>query len=115
MAGRRARPPRGKERTPAIEVKDEQTDRALTQIRLHLDKLDAARKRDVIEFDLVVGTNKIPHGLGRPVAGYTITPTVTDPFVTFSHAIDRENPRPDLTVWITVIGVAQPKALIEVY
>jgi hypothetical protein len=35
--------------------------------------------------------------------------------VTFSHAIDRENPRPDLTVWITVIGVAQPKALIEVY
>jgi hypothetical protein len=113
MAGRRARPPRGKERTPAIEVKDEQTDRALTQIRLHLDKLDAARKRDAIEFDLVVGTNKIPHGLGRPVAGYTITPTVAD--ATFAHRIDRENPRPDLTVWIVVVGVAQPNALVEVY
>jgi hypothetical protein len=113
MAGRRARPPRGKERTPAIEVKDEQTDRALTQIRLHLDKLDAARKRDVIEFDLVVGTNKVQHGLGRPVAGYTITPTVAD--ATFAHAIDRANPRPDLTVWIVVVGVAQPNALVEVY
>lgn len=113
MAGRRARPPRGKERTPAIEVKDEQTDRALTQIRLHLDKLDAARKRDVIEFDLVIGTNKVPHGLGRAAAGYTIVPTVVS--AAFAHALNRENPRPDLTIWIVCIGVAMPNAIIEVF
>lgn len=113
MAGRRARRPGGKERTPAIEVKDEQTDRALTQVRQTLDRLESARKRDVIEFDLVIGTNKVPHGLGRPVAGYTVTPTVVS--AAFAHAIDRENPRPDLSVWITVVGADQPKAIVECF
>lgn len=113
MAGRRARPPRGKERTPAIEVKDEQTDRALTQIRLHLDKLDAARKRDVIEFDLVIGTNKVPHGLGRAAVGYTITPSVAS--AAFAHALNRDNPRPDLSVWIDVVGADQPNAIVEAF
>lgn len=113
MAGRRAKPPGGVERVVSVEVADTQTDRALTRIREAIDRLDRAQKYDVIEFDLVVGTNKIPHGLGRPVAGYSLTPTVADP--TFAHAIDRDNPRPDLTVWIEVVGVAQPKAILFVF
>ena len=113
MAGRRARRPGGVDRTPAIRVDDTQTDRALQQIRQTLERLESARKRDVVEVDLVVGTNKVRHGLGRPVAGYTITPTVAD--ATFAHRIDRENPRPDLEVWIVVINAAQPNAIVEVY
>jgi hypothetical protein len=113
MAGRRAVPPRAVERTTAVAVEDMQTDRALTLIRQSLERLDRARKRDVVEFDLVIGTNKIPHGLGRAVAGYTITPTVAD--ASFAHRIDRENPTPEKTCWIVVVGAAQPKATIEIW
>jgi hypothetical protein len=113
MAARRSKPPRQIDRTPAVEVKDEQTDRALTLIRQHLDRLDAARKRDSVTVDLVVGTNRVRHGLGRAVTGYTVTATVAD--ATFAHAIDRNNPRPDLEVWIAVVGVAQPAAVVEVW
>jgi hypothetical protein len=113
VAGRRAKPPGGVERVVAVEVADTQTDRALTRIRETLERLDSARKRDVVKVDLIVGTNKVRHGLGRPVAGYSITATVAD--ATFAHAIDRDNPRPELEVWITVAGIAMPNAIVEVF
>jgi hypothetical protein len=113
MAARRSKPPRQIERTPAVEVKDEQTDRALTLIRQHLDRLDAARKRDSVTVDLVVGTNRVRHGLGRAVTGYSVVPTVAS--AAFAHALDVTNPRPELEVWIEVVGASQPDARIEVW
>jgi hypothetical protein len=74
---------------------------------------DAHAQRFQIVASLIVGTNKIPHGLGRRFVGYTLTPTVAD--ATFAHAIAPGNPHPDREVWITVVGVAQPNAPLEVW
>ncbi len=113
MSGRRAVRPLGVARVPVSRTKDADTNRALTSIAFAVQKVQSDRKRFVVEADLVVGTNKIPHSLGRPCAGYTVTPTEAD--ATFAHAIDKTNPRPDREVWITVVGVAQPGAIVEVF
>jgi hypothetical protein len=75
--------------------------------------LARAARRVRLRVDLVVGQNRIAHGLGRAVEGYSITPTVAA--AGFAHAIDETNPSPELEVWITVIGSAQPQARIEVW
>ena len=113
MAGRRAIPPRLVARAGVPRVPDPTTERAMQAVRDSLGRLELRRERSITTFDLVIGTNRIPHGLGRPVAGYTITPTVAS--AAFAHAIDRENPHPELTVWIVVIGAEQPGAMIETY
>jgi hypothetical protein len=113
MAGRRAQRPRSVERVTEIAVDDPQTDRAIAAVRTAVERLEEARQYDVLTVDLVVGSNKVRHGLGRPVVGYTITPTVAD--ASFAHAIDRDNPRPQAEVWIDIVGVDQPAATLEVY
>lgn len=89
------------------------TDAAGLQVQQAVQALQKEPKRQVVSSDLVVGRNVVRHGLTRPVRGYTLTATVAD--ATFAHAIDRSNPRPELEVWINVVGVAQPGAQIEVW
>lgn len=94
-------------------VADKPTQRALEQTQDAVQQLQSVPKRSAVMVDLVVGTNIVRHGLGRPVLGYTLVPTVAD--ATFAHALDEANPHPDLEVWITVIGVAQSRARVEVW
>lgn len=114
MAGRALQRPAV---VPALSVAaagDPATQRALDQIADAVQRLQAQRSRAVIEdIDLAVGTNVIRHGLGRPVLGYTLVATVAN--AGFAHALDVTNPRPDLELWITIIGVAQSGARIEVW
>lgn len=60
--------------------------------------------------DLVVGTNRLSHGLGHGVHGATLTPTVAD--ATFAWELTSSD---DKQVVITVVGVDQPKAWVEVW
>jgi hypothetical protein len=60
--------------------------------------------------DLVVGSNRIVHNLGRKPIGATITPTVAD--ASFAWALGSSD---DRIAIITIVGVAQPKATIEFY
>lgn len=102
MAGRRINVPHSVQR-----VNDE------TGLVQAVRDLQLVGKRVVVTANLVVGTNRIAHGLGRSCVGYTLTPTTAN--ASFAHAINTTNPRPDLEVWITVIGVAQTAATIEVF
>jgi hypothetical protein len=113
MAGRFVRPPRPVAVVQVPTVDDPATDRALDVIGDAVADLRARRERFAAKVSLVVGTNKVRHGLGRACLGYTITPTVLD--AALAHRIDRTNPRPDLEVWIELSGSAQPDAVVEVY
>ena len=113
MAGRVIQRPPATTTLTVANVTDPPTQRALDQLAEAIQRLQSSRAREQRTVDLVVGTNVVRHGLGRPVLGYTLTPTVAD--ATFAHAIDASNPRPDGEVWITVIGVAQPGARLEVW
>lgn len=72
-----------------------------------------APARQIIVVDLVIGTNKIPHKLGRSYLGYTITPTLLT--AAFTDAINATNPHPELEIWIDVAGAHQPGATLEVF
>lgn len=113
MAGRRAIAPPLVAVTSLTTVEDPATQRALDQVQTGLQRLQATRSRVVLTADLAIGTNVIRHGLGRAVVGYTLTPTVAD--AGFAHAIDLANTNPELEVWITVVGAAQPGARIEAW
>ena len=113
MAARKAVRPRSVAALSVVQVDDPQTARAIDQVGAAVQKLQSTRDRAALTVDLVVGTNKVRHGLGRDVLGYTITPTVAS--AAFATAIDTTNPRPSLEVWITVIGIDQPGARVEVY
>ena len=113
MAGRAIQRPRHVAVLSVSTVSDPPTQRALEQIQDAVQKQQAVRQRDAVIVDLIVGTNVVRHGLGRPVLGYTLVPTVAD--ATFAHALDESNPHPELEVWITVIGVAQPRARVEAW
>lgn len=107
MAGRAVVPPKF---VAGLSVSDASSPR---QIADAVSELSRQARRDRRRVDLVVGQNRIPHALGRAVEGYGITPTVAD--ATFAHAIDQTNPHPEREVWITVVGVAQPAARIEIW
>lgn len=113
MAGRAVTRPRAVKSLSIDSVDDPATSRALDSVVDAIRVLQAQRERDVKVVNLLIGTNKISHGLGRAVVGYSITPT----FVTcaFGHAINRTNPRPELEVWIDVVGSDQFKAPVELF
>lgn len=113
MAGRRAQPPRAAAVLSILPTGNAEVDVSLKQVEQAVQALQAARQRDVVQADLVVGTNRIAHGLGRAVRGYTVTATVAD--ASFAHALDLANPHPDREVWITVVGIGQADAQIEVF
>ena len=113
MAGRAAQRPRPVASLSLHAVDDPATQRALEQTQDAVRALQSDRKRVAVTADLTVGRNIVRHALGRPVIGYTLTPTTAD--ASFAHAIDITNPHSDREVWITVVGVAQPGARIEVW
>ena len=94
-------------------VDDPVMQQALDRVSGAVQDLQGRRKDDVVTSTLVDGINKVPHGLGRAVLGYTVTPTSVS--AAFAHAIDTTNPRPDLEVWIEVVGGPQTNAIIRVF
>lgn len=113
MAGRRVKPPAAVKALAFGAVADPATSRALDQVSDAVLQLQGAALRVVIRMDLAVGKNVVRHGLGREARGYTLVATVAD--ATFAHALDDSNPSPDLELWVTAVGVAQPGARIEVW
>lgn len=113
MAGRAAAAPRAIQQVQPPSVEDATTQRALDTLAAALQNLQARAQRVPVDVDLVVGTNRVQHDLGRAATGYTLTATVAD--ATFAHCIDKSNPNPDREVWIVVVGVAQPGARVEIY
>jgi hypothetical protein len=96
---------------PAVESAS--TQRALDALTDAVQTLQGKRERDHLTVDLVVGTNKVQHGLGRACIGYTVTPTYAT--IAFGHALDTTNPHPEREVWIVVLGSDQPAAVVEVF
>jgi hypothetical protein len=80
--------------------------RAIGQLE-QLARIAAPRKS--ITVDLIVGDNRIAHGLGRMSRGAFVSPSVADATFAYSHAPDG-----DRIAVITVVGVAQPGALVEI-
>lgn len=113
MAGRVTQRPRTRSVVSVPTVDDPQTAKSLRDIEQAVQRLQLVGDRDQLTADLVIGTNKVRHGLGRDVFGCTITPTVAS--AAFAFAIDVANPNPRLEIWITVVGTDQPKARIEVW
>lgn len=114
MAGRRIIPMRAAKLAVVPAVADVEIDRAIGAVADAVQELQARRERVHVVATLVTGTNRVRHGLGRPFAGYTITPTVAN--AAFAHALSStKNPRPDLEVWIDVVNGPQANAAIEVY
>lgn len=113
MAGRKVRAIRPVSAIQVTAVEDEATQRAIDVLTVAID--DArSRPRVVIEdVDLAIGTNKIPHGLGRRVVGCHVTPTTAS--AAFAYAIDKTNPRPDLEIWLAVVGTVQSRCVVEVW
>ena len=75
-----------------------------------IDDLQAKQATSVIvKVDLVVGANRINHGLGRRARLAQVTPTVAD--ATYAWAFSTDN---DSQVIVTVIGVPQPSAVVEI-
>ncbi len=113
MAGRRPQRIGSVQSAGITVVDDPQVARAFEETGVAIARLERARSRETKAVDLVVGLNKVRHSLGRAVAGYTLVATVAD--AAFAHAIDLTNPRPDLEVWIRIIGVDQPDAQVETW
>lgn len=101
MAGRHVPRRQVVERVQVPGVDDPSTQRAFDVLKDAVADLQARPQRVPVSASLVVGTNKVKHGLGRALTGYHLTPMST---VAFTHALDKTNPRPDLEVWITVAG-----------
>ena len=113
MAGRSGVRPAVVPQVQVTAVEDAATQRALDALASAVQDQQARRQRDVVSFNLVVGTNKVSHGLGRPCTGYTVTPTTVS--AAFAHALDTTNPHPEREVWITVIGASQEGASVEIF
>lgn len=110
MAGRRPQPARA---TVLVQEPKGALDPSY-QALLALQARQAPDNRFVIRnVDLVIGTNKLAHKLGRAVVGYTLTLKTAD--LGFGHALDEDNPNPEHEVWIEVIGNDAARVTIEVY
>ena len=117
MAARAPQRPRLiRQLTAAQTGPDRATSSAVDQISDELGRIAglALLDRQTVIVDLVVGLNKVNHSLRRAARGYTLTATVAD--ATFAHALTTSgNSQPARQIWITVVGVAQPRAVIEVF
>lgn len=111
MSAKRQPRPRPREIVAAPRVEQGVVGRVLGQQAQSIRQLDKrAGDRQVILVDLIVGDNRMNHRLGRIPDGYTLTPTAAD--ATFAHALASADAR---QIVITVVGVAQPGARVEVY
>jgi hypothetical protein len=113
MAGRRPQPILAKARAVATNLDDATTSRAVDEVRAAAQTaLDRRSFYIVPKVDLVVGTNAVPHSLGRAPVFVSVMPTVAD--ATYAWAVHTNNPHPDRQVLIDVVGVAQPGASVFV-
>lgn len=88
---------------------DPAVDRFFGEQTAAIQRLEAQlRTRSLLTADLVVGTNRIPHRLGRRPFHAQITPTVASAAFAYGM-IDAD----DTVAVIDVIGVDQPGAGIE--
>lgn len=95
----------------AFDVSD-QIQRAIQESEQAIRASMAAEWR-IIDADLVIGRNKLSHGLGRAPRFVLIQPTVAS--ASFGWAINLvDNPVPELQAWIDVIGADQPGAKVWV-
>ncbi len=114
--------PKGPPKRPAtidaiggISVPDPATDRALRELGDQVGRVaGAARRFDVVRFDLVAGLNKVPHSLGRAAVGALVVPSVAAADFGYAAADQGANQQRDRFVFITCTGTAQPKALVLV-
>jgi hypothetical protein len=89
------------------------TERAVTELGRAVDLLVTAPILQLLVADLVVGLNRVPHALGRAPRSLTVTPTVASSSFSAAYDPGRDgNPAPHREVWITLTGVAQPRAQI---
>lgn len=113
MAGRKPERPRSVSSLGTVGVDDPATQRALDAVTAAVVKLQASRERDQVTVDLIIGTNRVRHGLGRPAVGYTVTPTFLT--IAFGHALAEGNSHPDREIWIDVVGSDQFGAKVEIW
>lgn len=114
MPARKATPIRPVGRVQAATVKDTTTQQALDAVASAVQALQARRERDYQTVNLVVGINRIPHGLGRPYLGFNLTRKTLN--IAFDACVAAEtNPRPDREIWIDVTGSAETDVALEVY
>lgn len=96
---------------PTLMGVDPAIDRVVGQLAVAINRNEAAAApRAVFQQSLALGANRISHGLGRRARGATLTPTVAD--ATFAWSFGTDN---DTQAIVTLIGVAQPNATIEVF
>lgn len=106
-------PQRTSKPRPAVlghNVPDIDAAQRLTQALADQADRDSRRPRASVTVDLVVGDNTVNHRLGIVPRGCSLMPTVAD--ASFAWALKT---RDDKQVVITVLGVAQPNAVIEVW
>ncbi len=110
MASRRVHIPRPVARVVDAHADDQAgTERMLDQLTQAAERNRTA-PRTQMTVDLVVGVNRIAHRLGRRAMGANVTPTVADATFAWSFAPDG-----DKFAIITVVGVDQPAAPLEVW
>lgn len=84
-------------------------DRMTSQLAALVAAIPPTDRRAVV-VDLIVGRNRFDHGLGARARGVTVCPTVPDAAFAWSFSIDN-----DRQVVITVLGIDQPGAIVEVF
>lgn len=112
MAGRRPTPPRAAANVAKVDVPDEATARAIEALRDAVQRLQGQVSSQIIEVDLAVGLNVVPHSLGRAVRVVQVTPSVAD--ASFAFALRRSTLLAERQVLIEVVGTAQPGATLLV-
>lgn len=86
----------------------EASERRMDEIA-RLVQLQASTARVRIDVDLIVGENRINHNLGRMPRHVTLMPTTAD--ASFAWAVVSKDER---QLVVSVVGVAQPGASLEV-
>lgn len=89
---------------------DPAVDRAISEASTSIQRLEAQLQPvSRVVVDLVVGINRIPHGLGKRPFHCRITPTVAT--IALAYALLPETT--DLVAVIDMVGVDQPGAGVE--
>lgn len=109
MPARRPRRPRSLPALVPSSVEDPATMRALDGAAAAIGRLEGAGvARALLVVDLALGANVVNHRLGRRPRHAHVTPTTAD--ATFAYALTAADTR---QATITVVGVAQPGAGLE--
>lgn len=98
----------------AAGVVDPGASRAIAEVERAIGLIERRAFQPVVltGVDLALGTNKLDHGLGRPVVGAIVVPTALGG----DWRVDVvNNPHAARQVWIEISGVAQPGATVVVF